>query len=60
LDSEAVDNVIYETYKVGYKIYENNGSFRADVRSEDCKPVAIRVMLGSKNKITSIIPIIDE
>ncbi len=58
LSSDIKDGVAYETYKVSYKIQENNGTFRADVSSNESKPVAITLKKGSDPKITSIIPIL--
>ena len=56
--SDIKDGVAYETYKVSYKIQENNGTFRADVSSNESKPVAVTVQKGREMKITSIIPIL--
>lgn len=57
MTSDIEDGVAYETFKVSYKIYENNGTFRADVSSGESKPVAIRLIKGTELKIASIIPI---
>ncbi len=57
INSEAIDGNAYEVYKVGYKIYENNGTFRADVASNKSVPIAFTVMKGEEIKITSIAPI---
>lgn len=58
MTSDIEDSVAYETYKVSYKIYENNGTFRADISSGESKPVAIKVQKGTELKIVSIIPIL--
>ncbi len=58
LTSDIKDGVAYETYKVCYKIQENNGTFRADVSSGESKPVAVTIKRGKEFKITSIIPIL--
>lgn len=58
ITSDIENGAAYETYKVSYKIQENNGSFRADVSSTECKPVAITVKKGKVLKITSVIPIL--
>ncbi len=58
MSSDIIDGEVFETYKVSYKIQENNGSFRADVSSNESKPVAITIKKGTELKITSIIPIL--
>lgn len=58
LTSYIEDGVAFETYKVSYKIQENNGTFRADVSSNDSKPIAITIKKGREMKIVSIIPIL--
>ncbi|MBE6648179.1 MAG: hypothetical protein E7614_01510 [Ruminococcaceae bacterium] len=58
MTSDVKDGFSYETYKVSYKIQENNGTFRADVSSNEAKPVAITVQKGRELKISSIIPIL--
>ena len=58
LTSDIIDGVATETFKLSYKIYENNGTFRADVSSGECKPVAVVIQKGVSPKIVSIIPIL--
>ncbi len=58
MTSDIENGVAFETYKVSYKIYENNGTFRADISSGESKPVAIKLQKGTELKIVSIIPIL--
>ena len=57
VNSETKDNCVYETYNVKYKIMKNNGTFRADVSSNEVKPIVI-VLKKSENsiKISAIFP----
>ncbi len=58
MTSDVKDGFSYETYKVSYKIQENNGTFRADVSSNESKPIAITIQKGKELKISAIVPIL--
>lgn len=60
-NSQLSDEGFIERYVVSFKIMENNGSFRADVRSDAAKPLVFEVLVGELDaRISSVYPVINQ
>ena len=60
-NSQSSDEGYIERYIVSFKIMENNGSFRADVRSDAAKPLVYEVQVGDSNaRISAVYPVVSQ
>lgn len=60
-NSQSSDEGYIERYIVSFKLMENNGSFRADVRSDAAKPLVYEVQVGDSNaRITAVYPVVSQ
>lgn len=58
LSGDSEDGTRYERYSVAYKIYKNDGTYRADVGSDTAKNMVFELVYGSGSMplINSIVP----